>query len=103
ARANYAVMGGASPLLRETRAQAAALEAMLKSRADVEARCFVAMRYWAPFAAETAAEVAAFQPDEIVLLPLYPQYSTTTSGSSLKDWLGAYKGPGRSRAVCCHP
>jgi ferrochelatase len=104
AQANYAIMGGASPLLAETGAQARALETALKGRAaDVEARCFIAMRYWKPFAKETAAAVAAFRPDEIVLLPLYPHYSTTTTGSSLKDWLGVYKGPGRSRAVCCYP
>ena len=104
AQGNYALMGGASPLLPETGAQARALEAALKSRAeDVEARCFIAMRYWKPFAKETAAQVAAFAPDEIVLLPLYPQYSTTTTASSLKDWLSVYRGPGRSRTVCCYP
>ncbi len=104
AQANYAIMGGASPLLRETTAQAGALDAVLQSKApQFEARCFVAMRYWKPFAKETAAAVAAFQPDEIVLLPLYPHYSTTTTGSSLKDWLSVYKGPGRSRTICCYP
>src|SRR6202012_4754566 len=41
--------------------------------------------------------------DEIVLLPLYPQHSTTTTASSLKDWQKAYRGPGRSRAICCYP
>ena len=52
---------------------------------------------------EASAEVAAFAPDEIVLLPLYPQYSTTTSGSSLKVWADAYRGSGRVRTVCCYP
>ena len=104
AQANYDLMGGASPLLPETEAQARALEAQLKITApDVEARVFIAMRYWKPFAAETAKQVAAFAPDEIVLLPLYPQYSTTTTASSLKDWREAYRGPGRSRAICCYP
>ncbi len=102
AQANYALMGGGSPLLPETEVQAKALEAALKA-ADIEAKCFIAMRYWKPFAKETARAVAAFAPDEIVLLPLYPQYSTTTTGSSLKDWQAVYKGPGRSRAVCCYP
>src|SRR5438477_12183847 len=61
AQANYALMGGASPLLRETEAQAQALEAALAGAAKgVDARCFVAMRYWPPFARETAAEVAHF-------------------------------------------
>jgi ferrochelatase len=104
AQANYDLIGGASPLLPETEAQAKALEVRLAEQApEVEARVFIAMRYWKPFAAETAKAVAAFAPDEIVLLPLYPQYSTTTTASSLKDWQAAYKGPGRSRAVCCYP
>jgi ferrochelatase len=104
AQANYAIMGGASPLLPETKAQAQALEAALKAaRPTDETRVFIAMRYWKPFAAQTAREVAAFAPDEVVLLPLYPQYSTTTSASSLKDWAKAYKGPGRVRTVCCYP
>jgi ferrochelatase len=104
AQANYNLMGGASPLLPETEAQAQALEAELTAQAPaIEARVFIAMRYWTPFAAETAKAVAAFAPDEIVLLPLYPQYSTTTTASSLKDWYAAYRGPGRTRAVCCYP
>jgi ferrochelatase len=102
AQANYAIMGGRSPLLPETQAQAAALEAELKAQGH-DARVFIAMRYWKPFADETARQVAAFGPDEIVLLPLYPQYSTTTTGSSVKDWARAYKGPGRTRTVCCYP
>lgn len=104
AKANYALMGGGSPLLPETRKQAAALEAILSARApNDEVRCFIAMRYWRPMTDETAAEVSAWAPDEIVLLPLYPQYSTTTTGSSAKAWGEAYKGPGKVRAVCCYP
>lgn len=104
AQANYDLMGGASPLLPETEAQAQALEARLQALApDTEVRVFITMRYWRPFAADTAREVMAFAPDELVLLPLYPQYSTTTTASSLKDWYGAYRGPGRSRAICCYP
>jgi len=102
AQANYAIMGGASPLRPETEAQAQALETELR-RQGVDARVFIAMRYWKPFARETARQVAAFAPDEIVLLPLYPQFSTTTTASSVKDWLAAYRGPGRSRTVCCYP
>ena len=104
AQANYALMGGASPLLAETKAQAAALEALLVSRSPGSTvRTFVAMRYWRPFSDETARAVAEFRPDEIVLLPLYPQYSTTTTASSLKAWSQAYKGAGRSRSICCYP
>jgi ferrochelatase len=104
AQANYAIMGGRSPLLEETEAQSAALEAELKRRdPDTETRVFVAMRYWKPFAAETARAVAAFGPNETVLLPLYPQFSTTTTASSLKAWAGASQGPSATRAVCCYP
>ena len=104
ARANYEVMGGASPLLAETQDQAAALEEALNARApNLKASCFIAMRYWEPFAKEAAEEVAAFEPDEIVLLPLYPQYSTTTTASSLAEWRRVYRGSGRIRTVCCYP
>ncbi|WGM37184.1 ferrochelatase [Caulobacter sp. NIBR1757] len=104
ARGNYALMGGGSPLLPETRKQADALQALLTTALPGdEVRCFIAMRYWKPLTEETAARVADFGPDEILLLPLYPQFSTTTTGSSLKAWREAYKGPGRSRTVCCWP
>lgn len=104
AKANYALMGGGSPLLPETRKQAAALETVLAARSpDDEVRCFIAMRYWHPMTDATAAEVAAWAPDEVVLLPLYPQFSTTTTGSSAKAWREAYRGPGRVRTICCYP
>jgi ferrochelatase len=104
ARANYAVMGGASPLLAETKAQAEALEPVLAARADgAEVKAFIAMRYWRPQSDETARAVAAFMPDEIVLLPLYPQFSTTTTASSMAAWRKAYRGAGRVRTVCCYP
>jgi ferrochelatase len=85
AQAIYAQLGGASPLLENTLAQAAALEAALGQ----DDRCFVAMRHWHPFAAETVRAVMEWEPDGLVLLPLYPQYSTTTTGSSLADWHSA--------------
>ena len=87
ARANYALMGGASPLLKETEAQARALTEELKIRLPhIEPCAFIAMRYWRPLTGETAEAVAACAPDEIVLLPLYPQFSTTTTASSLRAW-----------------
>jgi ferrochelatase len=104
AQANYALMGGASPLVPETEAQAAALERKLAEELGcAESRVFIAMRYWAPDSETTAREVAAFAPDDVVLLPLYPQFSTTTTRSSLKAWAEAYRGPGRVRAICCYP
>jgi protoporphyrin/coproporphyrin ferrochelatase len=105
ARANYALMGGGSPILPETTAQAEALEAQLGTLGEV--RVFIAMRYWHPMSAETARAVKSFGPDRIVLLPLYPQFSTTTSGSSLLEWRRAAKAEGLSSipeaTVCCYP
>ena len=98
----YAQIGNASPLRTNTRAQAEALRATLGDGY----RVFIAMRYWHPRANATAAEVKAWQPDEIVLLPLYPQFSGTTTGSSLADWREAAAKIGlkaRERVVCCYP
>jgi ferrochelatase len=105
ARANYALMdsGGGSPLLAQTRLQADALEAELNRRDMGEVRVFLAMRYWAPLSAEAARAVEAFAPDEIVLLPLYPQFSATTTASSLQAWRKASKSKAPARTVCCYP
>jgi ferrochelatase len=104
ARDIYRRIGGRSPLVDLTGAQTAALEALLQE--DGETRVFIAMRYWHPVSDETATAVKAFDPDEIVLLPLYPQYSTTTSQSSLTDWQRAAAAVGLAkptRAICCAP
>jgi ferrochelatase len=100
ARANYALMGGGSPLLPETRKQAAALDAELTKRGRM-VKSFIAMRYWKPYAADVVREVRAWGADRVVLLPLYPQFSSTTTGSSLKSWQEAH-GP-EGVAVCCYP
>ena len=102
ARMIYARLGGQSPLLANTDAQAQALEGALGSGY----RCFVAMRYWHPSSAKTAREVADWAPDEIVCLPLYPQFSTTTTASSLASWQLAAKQQGLdrpTRCVRCYP
>jgi len=83
-RQHYAEIGGRSPILEFTRRQARALEAEL--RRDSDARVVVAMRYWHPFTAQAIRELEAHAPDDVVLLPLYPQYSRTTTGSSLNEW-----------------
>lgn len=106
AQANYAMMdsNGGSPLRGETQAQMDALEVALRTRLPGdEVRAFMAMRYWHPLTEEAAVDVAAWGPDEIVLLPLYPQFSTTTTRSSLKAWNGAYAGSGHVRTICCYP
>lgn len=101
----YQHLGGGSPLLPNTQAQARALEAAL-GQSDEETRCFIAMRYWHPRAEDVARDVAAWQPDRIVLVPLYPQYSKTTSGSSLKEWHAAAAAVGLkvpTSTLCCWP
>ena len=82
---HYATIGGGSPIRRFTERQAMALERILVER-GLDARCFVAMRYWHPFTAEAIEQLRAAKCEEIVLLPLYPQYSSTTTGSSLNEW-----------------
>jgi ferrochelatase len=82
---HYATIGGGSPIRPNTERQAGALERELR-RQGIDAHCFVAMRYWHPFTAEAMAQLQAAACDELVLLPLYPQYSSTTTGSSLNEW-----------------
>jgi ferrochelatase len=102
AKAIYDLMGGGSPLLPLTEDQARALETALGG----EAKAFIAMRYWHPMTDAAAAAVKAWGPDQVVLLPLYPQFSTTTTGSSLTAWARAARAVGLAaptRVVCCYP
>jgi ferrochelatase len=102
AREIYAKIGGRSPLLPNTEAQAAALEAAL----GPDHRCFIAMRYWRPLTEEAARAVTAWRPDRVVLAPLYPQFSSTTTASSLRAWGLAAAAAGLTvptRSLCCYP
>lgn len=103
ARAIYAQIGGRSPILPQTEAQARALETALK---EYECKAFIAMRCWKPFSFDAARAIKEWSPEKIVLLPLYPQYSTTTTASSFKDWARASAAAGldlpRSH-ICCYP
>jgi ferrochelatase len=87
-RAHYDAIGGHSPIRMLTERQARALEAALAPHCD--ARCVIAMRYWNPLTAEAVVTVNASGAEELVLLPLYPQYSFATSSSSLKEWKRLY-------------
>jgi len=82
---HYAVIGGGSPIRRFTEQQARSLQLKLAD-SGLDARCFVAMRYWHPFTAEAIEQLRSAHCDEVVLLPLYPHYSSTTTGSSLNEW-----------------
>lgn len=102
AQANYALMGGRSPILPETEKQATALQAALDARHGPGGyKVFVAMRYWRPMAKETGKAVAAWGADQVVLLPLYPQFSSTTTASADEAWRKAYHG--ETYTVCCYP
>ena len=100
----YQPLGGKSPLLENTLAQASALETILKET-NPKTRVFISMRYSSPLAEQTIREVIAFQPERTILLPLYPQYSTTTGFSSLQNWKQMEKKAGvdlQTSSVCCY-
>lgn len=101
----YAAIGGGSPILPNTLAQAEALERALSEYGAV--KVFTVMRYWHPFAHEVLPDIKDFQPDRIILLPLYPQFSTTTTASSLRDFeaqaRAALGDNIRMRTLCCYP
>lgn len=102
ARANYEKIGGSSPLLRETQKQCDALEqAISKKITNITFRCFPAMRYWRPFVKQAAKAAAEWGATDAVLLPLYPQFSSATTASSLAAWRRASSLP--SSAMCCYP
>ncbi len=80
----YKKIGGRSPILRLTNRQARALEREL--RPELNARLFIAMRYWHPMTDEVVATLKREGIERVILLPLYPQYSKTTTGSSFNEW-----------------
>ena len=86
---HYSVIGGGSPIRRFTEQQARSLQIHLQDQ-GLDAHCFVAMRYWHPFTAAAIEQLREAQCDDVVLLPLYPQYSSTTTGSSLNEWHRLY-------------
>lgn len=103
----YAHLGGKSPLLENTRNQASALEAVLRENyPQVEWQVFTSMRYWHPMVDQVAQEVQNFNPSQVILLPLYPQFSTSTTASSLKSWQDECKNrkfDAPTKAIGCYP
>jgi len=102
----YAELGGASPLLAQTALQSKALEAVLTDDENHDFRVFTCMRYWHPMSDEVAREVAAWGAEHVVLLPLYPQFSTSTTESSARDWSRAASENGltaTTSVICCYP
>ncbi|MEQ1753547.1 MAG: ferrochelatase [Micropepsaceae bacterium] len=105
ARNIYTKLGGSSPILGQTYSQASALHASL-SNSEHNYEVFVAMRYSSPRALDIIEPVRRFRPNKIVLLPLYPQFSTTTSRSSIREWTAVARDRkllAPTVAMCCYP
>ena len=103
----YQELGGSSPILQLTEKQSKALELKLNNDdQSSEYKCFIVMRCWHPRAEEVVNHVRDFSPDEIILMPLYPQYSAATSGSSIKEWKDVCKKNNfkvKTSTICCYP
>ena len=100
----YREIGNKSPILELTQEQATSLERSLSAKGDY--KCFVVMRCWHPRAIEVIKKVKAFNPEEIILLPLYPQFSAATSGSSINEWNDLCKKENfsvKTKTICCYP
>lgn len=106
AKDSYKELGDKSPLLNNSIAQAKAVEKLLKDDTSVKYKTFISMRYWHPMSDQVVREVRDWGADEIVLLPLYPQFSTTTTWSSMGVWQKAMHYAGMTTPVstiCCYP
>ncbi len=103
----YQELGGSSPILKLTNDQANQLEIKLnKDQTNDLYKCFVVMRCWNPRAKEVIKNVRLYDPEEIILMPLYPQYSAATSGSSIKEWKDECKNNNfnvKTGVICCYP
>ncbi len=103
----YKEIGGSSPILKLTQDQADSLEKSLNNnQKSFDYKVFITMRCWHPRASKTVKMVKDFNPSEIVLLPLYPQYSAATSGSSILEWKEIAKKNNlniNTSIICCYP
>ena len=103
----YEELGGSSPILKLTIDQSKELEKKLNQNNSLdEYKCFIVMRCWHPRAKKVVNEVRSFNPEEIILLPLYPQFSASTSASSIREWenickINNYKI--KTSTICCYP
>ncbi len=103
----YKELGGSSPILKLTEEQASTLELKLNKEDNLsEYKCFVVMRCWHPRAESIIKEVIKYNPDEVILMPLYPQFSAATSGSSINEWKNICKKNNfkkKTSTICCYP
>jgi protoporphyrin/coproporphyrin ferrochelatase len=103
----YQELGGSSPILKLTKEQSIALETKLnQTQTNDEYKCFIVMRCWNPRAKDVIKDVQLYAPNEVILMPLYPQYSAATSGSSIKEWKDVCKRNYynvKTSTICCYP
>ena len=103
----YAELGGSSPILKLTKEQSNALEIKLnQTQEEDEYKCFIIMRCWNPRAEDVIKDVQLYSPNEVILMPLYPQYSAATSGSSIKEWKDVCRKNNyhiKTSTICCYP
>ncbi len=103
----YEELGGSSPILKLTNEQSLALELRLNQDDDLsEYKCFVVMRCWHPRAENVLKDVMNYNPEEVILMPLYPQFSAATSGSSIKEWKNICLKNNfetKTSTICCYP
>ena len=103
----YEELGGSSPILKLTNEQSLALELRLNQDDDLsEYKCFVVMRCWHPRAENVVKDVMNYNPEEVILMPLYPQFSAATSGSSIKEWKNICLKNNfetKTYTICCYP
>ncbi len=97
----YKQIGGKSPINEWTEIQRASLEKELKN-ASANIDVFIAMRYWKPLTEETVKKIESGNYDKIILLPLYPHYSISTTGSSFNEWNRKYSGD-KSKLIYAEP
>ena len=107
AKAIYANTGGKSPILEETLAQKEALKQELIKNSYITFELFICMRHWHPMTAEVVKNIKNYEPNEIILLPLYPQFSTTTTASSLNEFARNLSkeliDKTKLKTICCYP
>ncbi len=103
----YQELGGSSPILQLTKEQSLALESRLnQADSSSEYKCFIVMRCWHPRAEKVLKDVMNYDPQEVILMPLYPQYSAATSGSSIKEWKDICNKKNykiKTSTICCYP
>lgn len=87
----YKLIGGKSPINEWTEKQRSMLELNLRE-VNKNIDVHTAMRYWHPLTKEVAGKIVRADYDKIILLPLYPHYSITTTGSSFNEWKRVYEG-----------